>query len=391
MDSWKKTFYSAWLGQIFSIMGFFLAMPLMPLYIAELEPQMSQGELSQWAGIVNGVTGLSMAIFAPIWGVLADRYGRKMMVLRSMFGGVLVLTLMGFASSITQIMILRILQGCLTGTVTASVALVSSVSPRERAGYTLGMMQGAVVMGTTLGPFLGGELAEQFGFKVTFFASAAIVLVGGLLVRLFAHEEFKRPEPSRQGRFHSLSEMFGVAGFTAALLALFMVRFGDSIFQPILPYFLRDLMKTDEGVRALTGRLIGVSGIAAFIASATLGHISDRWGHKRLLIWSVLFASVSTLTIAFSGSVANLFVLRVIFGFAAAGIMPSANAIIRNIMQDKHLGKAYGIQASLTGLGWGLGSICGGHVAAAFGLRAPFVVTAAIFALAAGFVAWRVR
>jgi DHA1 family multidrug resistance protein-like MFS transporter len=391
MSPWRKTFYAAFIGQFFSITGFFFVMPLLPLFLAELHPEMSQGELAVWSGRVRAVTGLTMAVFAPIWGIVADRYGRKSMVIRAMLGGVVVLTLTAFARNVNHLLILRAMQGCITGTMTASVALVSSVTPREKSGYTLGMMQAAVFAGATLGPFLGGEVAQTFGFKVAFHCAALILFAGAMIIWLFAKEVFVRPPPSNEGRFASVGQMFGTAGFAAALFTLFLVRFGNSAFHPIFPYFLRDIVGVEEGIKALTGRVIGVSGLAAALSAGLLGRVSDRWGPKYLLVASVLFAALATVGLGRASSVPQLYLMRALFGFAAAGIMPSANAIIRRIIHEKHLGKAYGIMASTTGLGWGLGSLCGGWVAAEYGLRAPFMLTAAILGASVFIVVWRVN
>ncbi len=391
MTPWRKTYYAVLIAQTLSITGFFFAIPLLPLYIAELHPEMSQEQLSSWSGIMLAAKGLTMAVAAPIWGFVADRYGRKPMILRAMWGGVAILFLMGLAQNVTQLIILRILQGCVTGVVTASIALVASVSPRDRSGQTLGMMQGAVFFGVCLGPFLGGEIAEHLGFMPAFFTAAGLLLISGLLVLLFADEKFEQPAPSKQTHFGTLGTILGTTGFVAAMAALFLIRFANSSFQPIFPYILRNILGSDEGVRALTGRIIGVAGIASAVSAGLLGWVSDRWGHKRLLIGSVIFAAFITLALALADTIPQFYLLRAMYGFAAAGIMPSANAIIRRIIDDKHLGKAYGLVASLKGLGWGAGAFTGGYVAAGIDLRAPFLLTTVVLLLSAGLVMWRVQ
>ncbi len=399
VDPWKKTFYGAFVGQFLSITGFFVVVPLLPLYLMALHPDLPSAELRIWAGWTRGITGLVMAFSAPLWGVVADRYGRKPMVLRAMFGGVLVLLLMAFAQNLYHLLALRALQGILTGTATAVVALVSSITPRERSGYALGMMSAAVFGGATVGPFLGGEIADavarvhgdKIGFQVALFCAAGIVFLGAMVITFFTREQFERPQPTGEGRFASFAEMFGTAGFFAALLTLFLVRFGNSSFQPIFPYFLEELTGTRLGLKALTGRIIGVAGLAAAVSAGILGRFGDKWGHKHLLTWSVMAAGLVTLALRFATNIPQVYVMRALFGFAAAGIMPSANAIIRRIIHEKHLGKAYGILASITGLGWGIGSLSGGYLSAAMGLRAPFVLTAVVLFVSGLIVAWQVK
>jgi len=241
------------------------------------------------------------------------------------------------------------------------------------------------------GPWIGGEVAESCGFRPAFFIGAAMLVLGALLVWRFVREDFVRPERSDKGRFASLMEVLGTTAFLAAIVSLFLVRFGNSSFQPVFPYLLREVLGTDEGLRALTGRIIGVAGLAAAVSAWFLSRVSDRWGHKRLLLVSIAVAGIATLGLAVARTIPHFYMLRALFGLAVAGIMPSASAIIRKVIHEKHLGKAYGIQASVTGLGWGIGSLSGGYVAAVWGLRAPFILTAVVLFVTIVFVARRVR
>ena len=132
MAPWKRTIYAAYVAQVFSIMGFSCVLPFLPLYIRELGIT-DEADLARWAGIIGSCAAVSMAIFAPIWGSLADRFGRKLMVLRAMFAGTLVLTAMSLTQTVHQLMICRILQGVFTGTITANTALVASVAESSSA------------------------------------------------------------------------------------------------------------------------------------------------------------------------------------------------------------------------------------------------------------------
>ena len=151
---WKKTFVFTFLAQILSIIGFSLAMPFLPFFIAELGIH-DKGQQAFWAGIVLGAAGVTLCLFAPLWGTLADRYGRKAMVCRSMFGGAAAIMLMSMSHTVNQLILYRLLQGVFAGTAPASMALVASVTPKKRIGFTLGMMQAAVFIGTTIGPLFG--------------------------------------------------------------------------------------------------------------------------------------------------------------------------------------------------------------------------------------------
>jgi len=385
MPPWKKTFYAAWIGQVCSITGFFVVMPLLPLYIKELSKQsggMTDAEIKMWSGIVTAASAFTMAIAQPIWGALADRFGRKPMVLRSMLCGSVVLVMMGYARSATDVMFLRMLQGAVTGTVTATVALVSSATPRRHSGRALGMMSAAVFCGGAVGPLIGGLMAEYVGFYATFAVAACIVLLGAFLVQRFVQEDFTPRARTDESRLASTREIFAAAGFIAALLVLFQMRFANSIFRPVFALFVEELHGQEAGARAWTGCIRGLGGFAAAIsAGVVFNRLVESWGHKKVLVVSTLAAGLLTIPVALSSSVWQLLFFHVLFGFAVAATTPCANVIIGRIIHQQHLGKAYGITASVTCLGWGTGPLIGGWMGGVWGTRSPFFLGAAVLIL----------
>jgi len=355
MSPWRKTFYAAWMGQVCSITGFFFIMPLLPLYIA-------------------------------------DRYGRKPMVLRSMIGGVVVLVLMAHARDVNDLFLCRVLQGCLTGTITASVALVASVTPDRHSERALGMMSAAMFCGAAVGPVMGGFIAERYGFYATFWAAASVVLLGAILVAVFTEEEFTPQPRTDEGRLASLRQIFAASGFLAALFVLFQMRFSNYLQRPVFALFVKDLHGQEAGAKAWTGCIAGFASAAGAVSAGLLfGHMVRRWGHKRLLIYSTLAAGVLSLPVMMVDYVWQFMVLRVLFGFVFAATIPCANVIVRRIIREKHLGKAFGITSSVQCLGSGTGPLVGGFVGAAAGLRAPFLLAGVLLICSAIAVAWLLK
>ena len=389
MSPWRRTLYATWAGQLFSMIGFSFVFPFMPRYLSHLG--VPEGNLELWSGMVTAATGLTMVVFAPVWGHFADRHGRKIMVLRSMFGGAIIIALTGFARNEWDVLILRTVQGMLTGTITASLALVSSVTPPERVGYSMGMMYAAVACGNSVGPLVGGVVVDHFGYRAAFMAGAALVGLGGALVSFFATEEFTRPPKREEGHLLPFRRMLATAGFVAALLTLFQISFANSAPQPIFQLFVEKLYGFGKGLNTVTGLIIASTGVAAAVGAAVMGHYADGWGHKRVLMACMLLGGILTLPVCLVESVGGLLVLRIAFGLLSAGVMPSANAIIRQVMDKEHLGKAYGMMASVTCLGWGLGPLVGGAMAKQWGLGAPFVLTGEVLLLTVLVVAWRIR
>jgi len=385
---WQSTFYACWIAQLFSHVGFSFVMPFIPFYIEELGVA-DQGQVAIWSGIVTMAMGLTMTVFSPIWGAVADRYGRKPMVERAMFGGAVILTLMGRARNVYELATLRFIQGALTGTVVATTALVSSISPRERLGYNLGLMQVAMLVGVALGPWLGGTVADQFGYRPPFYVAGAMLFLGGLVVLLFAHEGFRRPERAAGGN-HGLRQAFGGRGMLAILSVFFFTRFSMSFVGPIFPLFVEEIA---VGMPAATiaGMLMAVAGIASGLSAVIVGRVSDRVGHKRLLVASATVSSLLAAVHALVQSVGQLFGLRLTWGFATGGTSPAINALIGTSVSSDTYGRSYGISQSASALGMALGPLAGGLVASALGLRWPFVIMGGLLLMCAVLVQRFVR
>ncbi len=390
MASWKRTLYAALFAQVCSITGFMFVLPFLPRYIRQLGvPPGSSVEW--WAGLVGAGPALTMAVFAPVWGAVADRFGRRLMVMRAMFGGAVVLTLMAFVQSPGQLLICRLLQGAITGTITANMALVASVAPRERSGYALGMMQMSVFVGASLGPLFGGMLADLFGYRGPFFVSGALLLSAGVVVHKWTEEgPIARPSGPRRRR-GSFREVFAASGFLAAVLALVLLRFSGSLTGPSFPLFVETFFGRRPGVDTVTGAIISVGAVVSAVCAGLLGRLSDAIGARRVLVACSLLGSAAAILHALARSLGDLFILRAFLGIASAGMIPAANAIIRQRTLDHNVGKAYGVTASLRAVGWGLGMLAGGWLATGGRYRLPFILMGVSLALTAAMVVWQIK
>ena len=362
-------------------MGFAFVIPFLPFYVRELGITDERAVLL-WSGWgMSASAGFTMALMAPIWGTLADRHGRKIMVMRSMFGGMVVLLLMGFAQNIYQLLALRIMQGALTGTVSASTALVSSIVPERRTGFALGLMQTAVFVGHSLGPWMGGAAAEALGHRVPFFIAAGFLLAGGLLTLFGVHEDYKPPVRDKSSkRSGTVWEVLTLSGFGTMIGLLLMVYFSGSFIGPIMPLYVEKISGLAPGpASALTGQILGVAGIAAALSAAVLGRLSDRLGHERLLVTCTALTGIALIPHAFATNTDQLMVLRICAAFAGAGTIPAANSLIRRMIPQHACGRAFGVVASTNCLGWALGPAIGTSLAAGVGLRMPFLVIGIVF------------
>ena len=377
---WRSTLFVMFIAQLLSIVGFAFVLPFIPFYIREIGVT-DEKMVPIWAGILMAASSLTMTIFAPIWGWLSDRYGRKIMVERAMFAGAIITMAMGMIGNVYQLLFLRLLSGVFTGTISASIALVSSVLPGTRLGFGLGLMQVAVFFGMSLGPWIGGMIADIVGYRLTFIAGGAILLLGGIFVMIGAKEKFIRPSAVSLKRSGSMKTLFALPGFVSLTVVFFLFHFSINIAIPIIPLFIEQVGNLKTRVASTTGLLLAVTGATASISAAAIGYLSDRRGHKPVLIVNLFISSILWTAHALARNISQLLVIRILFGFAVGGNLPTMNALVGKLTPKESYGKAYGVMASMTSLGMTLGPLAGGIMASYMGFRWPFVVVSLLLSL----------
>ncbi len=371
MTEWKKTFACSFIAQVFSIVGFSFALPFLPFFIEELGIA-DRSQQTWWAGVTLAATGVTLAIFAPIWGLLADKYGRKSMVIRSMIGGTLVLILMSFSRNIGDLFVCRLIQGAFTGTVSASLALVASVTPPKRSGFALGMMQAAVLVGNAIGPLVGGVVADQFGYRAAFRIGSVLVFLGSVLVYFGTNESFAPTDKNSEG-VTTFRDLLKNNAFMFAIMILTVVRFANTIINPSFPLVIKDILTNPARLNSATGIVMACAGLAGAISAGWLGHVGDRLGHQRILIFCTLATGFTATAHAFARSMPELALIHMCFGISIAGVLPAVNTIIQRTTDQRNMGKAFGVSSSISMIGLALGPLTGGFLGSTFGIRSPFL------------------
>ncbi|KPV59051.1 multidrug transporter, partial [Paenibacillus sp. A3] len=241
MAKWQVNLIVLWVGQFLVMAGMTMIVPFLPLYLQELglhDPH----SVATWAGVIFAGNFVTSFIFQPIWGGLADRYGRKVMLLRSGFGMAIVMTLMGFSTSAWHLLLLRLLNGTVSGFVPAGVALMSATTPREKVGFAMGTLQSGAVAGSILGPFLGGLLAEWIGFRNIFFVTGATLFAASLLAALLVKETFdakKALQKPKQSMLAAFNELRRISQLPSLYSVTFLIQFSLLSVMPLLPLFVQ--------------------------------------------------------------------------------------------------------------------------------------------------------
>lgn len=383
--SWKRNFYTLWIAEVIAIIGFQSIQPFLPYYIQQFEVQ-DLGETLIWAGHMGTAAGMAMALSSPFWGAMADRLGRKPMVVRSMIGGGLTVIAMAYVVNVWQLLAARVLQGALAGTVTACLTLVSTTTPSPHLTFALGMMQGAFMLGASVGPLIGGPLIDRFGYHHCLLVAGVLVVLAGIAVQLWVREDFQRqPGPSpKSSVWRDARRLLAIRPFFIMLVSLTFIQFIFGFIMPVVPLFLQELAHTDDVV-SLAGLIFSIGGLVGAFSSAVSSRWSEQWGVKATLVWGLVASSLFYLAQGLSTSVGMLAVLMVLSGLATGATRPVANALIARVVDESDRGKAFGVMSSANSLGWSLGPVMGGYVGAHAGFRAAFFVTALLFA---GVAAW---
>ncbi len=380
---WQRTLW-AMVGIQFVMTGSisFLS-PIIPLMLPGLGVTSVQG-VDIWAGVINGSTSFVAAFASPIWGRVADKHGRKLMLLRSSLAIGIFTALMGLATNVWWFFGARAVMGAFAGFSSSAIALVASQVPERRLGYALGWLSTGQLVGSLFGPVLGGILADVTGsYRVPFFCTGGITLVALALVWAVVHENFTPPKTVGKSRtlLSGLQLLTGSTGLLALFVVLLMAQFSVRTVQPVVTLFVQDLIGSPPQIATLSGIAFSVTGLADLMSSPFLGKRSDVIGYRKVLLICLLGATLTSAPQIFVGSYWAFVAQRFAVGLFIGGILPTANALVGRSVSHENRGTVYGMTASATFLGNSLGPLTGGTIAASLGIRWVFVVTTVLLAL----------
>ena len=401
---WKRNLLIMWVSQFLSMVGFSVSLPFAPFYLRELGVG-DESHVRAYAALAAALSNVTFAVMAPIWGMLADHYGHKKMVLRANFGGAVIVALMGFSPNAFWFLVLRTIQGMFTGTVSASMTLVASSTPNHRQGFALGFLSTSVFSGDMTGLFIGGLLAEMFGFRSSFYLSGMMLGMSGLLVLLFAKEKFVRPVVQRgQTIFHGFTfnwhewRRFLQPAMPLFVLYVFstLARYLDNSQFPLFVEYLNGGPEAPNTAR-LTSWVLGMGSIGAMISGFVFGYWVDKYpskvarialvGAASFMALMLLTASLDSMSrIQFLGVSATLPVLcliplRFLMTFFSAGLEPVWNAWLSKTTLPERKGVMFGLAATFRSLGCILAHSMAGVLACYMGVLSLYIVGPMLFLL----------
>lgn len=376
---WKKNLFVLSIAVFIAGIAFSEIMPFLSLYINTLG-NFSHQQLNFWSGIVYSGTFIVSAVVSPWWGKLADKKGRKPMILRAGIGMSVVIACMGLVQNVWQLLLLRMLQGVFAGFISNSNALVATETPKTNSGQALGTIASATTAGTLLGPLVGGALTSIFSYRITFMITGGLLLLCSILVLFFVHEDDFKPVTAKKldkasGVIKSLRSPHLIFGL---LLTTLIIQAANNSINPIVSLYVRQLLNGHDNVVFISGVIAALPGIATFLVATRFGALGDKIGTHKIIVAGFIAASIFFFLTAFVRNTVELGILRFLVGFSDACLFPQVQTMLTKNSPAAVTGRIFSWNQSAMYIGNIVGPLLGSFVSGMFNYSMVFIVTTVI-------------
>ncbi len=390
MDSWKRNLIIIWICQFVAMIGMSAIVPFLPLFVRELGVT-SLEETAYWSGLVFAGPFFISFFLIPIWGNLGDRYGRKIMTVRAVFGLAVAQVLVGVSQNVTQLFLARLVQGLLSGFLPAAMALVAANTPKEKTGYALGLLQSATAAGTVLGPLLGGLISDLFGFRSVFFIVAGLLIITGITVIIFVNEEKSPAEKSEHSFIDNWRYLLGNKKLLFPAIMIMLSAFGISFIRPTFVLYIETFSVSSKFLPTITGALYSIVGFFSIFSAAWWGRRVEKTGIAQNVIYASLLTGVMYAAHSFVYDIYFLIPIRILLGFGFGALSPLLFTAISNNVPSERTGGVLGVGSSFQILGNMIGPVLGGFSAGLLGLRISFAITGLFFLIITSIAYFKIK
>ncbi|WP_415914644.1 MFS transporter [Paraburkholderia sp. J41] len=389
---WRRNLVVCVFGSFTTLVSLSMLLPFLPLYVRQLGVS-EQSAVIQWSGVAFGATFLGTAFTAPLWGRLADRFGRKPMLVRAAIGMAVVMSLIGLAHNVYELVALRLIAGLVGGYASASTVMVGTQAPRERAGWALGVLSTGALAGNLIGPLVGGALPDWIGIRGTFFAGGAMISAAALLTVFVVKEDFHpaldaRRDKRTPGASAAPAHRTDPAVVAALLVTAMMVLLANMSIEPIITVYIGSLGVRAAHLARTAGVVMACSALGSMLTAARLGGLADRFGSWRVIVACLVLTGLAMIPQAFVSAWWQLAALRVVMGMTLAGLLPSIGKLARQAVAERNTGRMLGWLQSAQFSGQVVGPLIGGAIGVHFGLHAVFFVTGALLIACGALAQW---
>ncbi len=379
--NWKQNLFVIWLSQFLAMVGFGCCMPFIPLLLKENLHIDNENLRGVYVSIYYLAAMVSLCIATAVWGMLADRFGRKLMLLRASYAAALFYPLLALAPNFWVLAAIRFVCSFFSGTVNPAQTLLIATTPKEKHGFVLGVLSTATSSGNMLGYLSGGVIVHYFGYTEAFFTCGGIYLASALLVQFFAKDDFsvKLAKKKREKSKYKFKEVATPA--VLWLLVLFLC-FGiaNRLVQPYMA-LLVEKIHGFQGAAFYTGIVSAASSAGGFLSGLCIGWLCDRLAPRKLLLPILISGAAFTGAMALSVNVEMLLVTRFLAAFAVSGIQPVLQLLLTRITAPELRGTYFGWSGSINTAGGIVCSFLGGGVAWLTGVRGVYITSALILLL----------
>ena len=392
METWKRTVYISLVCVFCIAFGVSQLAPILPLYFHDLGVQTPEA-MSLWSGLATGATYIIVCIAAPFWGRIADKRGRKITLIRSSFGMALCNILIAFQTTPEGVVLIRLIQGLVSGFYSASITLIASESPIERTGWALGLLASANLAGSLIGPLLGGYIADTVGIRNDFIIVGIIMSLAGLLAAVFIHEDYKPKANVEKLSISKLKEQIPEFNSVIALcVASFIYAICIMSLQPVISVYIKGIVPSDtENLAFIAGAVFSAMGIAQLMSSSPLGKLVDKIGPRKVLVISLIYVGLFNIPQAYVTDVYQLALIRFLQGFGLGGMLPALNTYLSSKTPREFTGQVFSYNQSCLFFGYFLGAIGGSSLMALLGFTTLFWVSGGLFILSALWIAFKLK
>ncbi|EIW15193.1 Multidrug-efflux transporter, major facilitator superfamily (MFS) [Lactiplantibacillus pentosus KCA1] len=388
---WHRNLIVLWFCTFVAGMAFSEIMPFLSLFVSQLG-DFTKAQVTFYSGLAFAADYAISAISAPLWGIIADKKGRKIMLLRASFGMAVAMGLMGLVTSVWQLIALRALQGVFAGFISNAQALVASQAPRKYSGRALSTLITGAVSGQLFGPVIGGFLAQLFSIRNTFFITAGLLLVAFLLSLFFVQEHFKPVEHHRNpgDSRNPLAAFQNPRLIIMMLCSTAIVQFGNASIAPIISLYVRELMHYKGPITVVAGIIAALPGISNIFSAPRLGRYGDRHGSGKVLLFGYIFAVIMYFPQGIVTSVVALGILRFAIGISDGALYPEIQTVLTKNTPVNLTSTIFSYNQSFQAIGNMLGALLGGLVAGWFNYNAVFIMTALLLLINLVLILWLV-
>lgn len=388
MESWKKNLWILWFGSFIVSSSFSMVVPFLPLFLIDLGVT---DNIELWSGIIFSVAFFAGAVSSPFWGAVGDKYGRKPMIIRAGLVLFVIYILMAFVTNPYQLLILRILQGLLSGFIPGAIAIVGTNTPEKKVGYALSMMSTATATGSIMGPLLGGVLASLFSNRLSFVIAGGLCFLATLLVIMWVKEEKFVPNKERVSVIHT----FKLAGQNRALLIVLVLtlltQFSVMTIEPVIPLYIVELGGSSSNTSMLAGFVFSIVGIASILFAARWGRLADKIGFRKVLLIGLLAGGIGSLAQVLFSSIWGFSAIRFIYGAFFCAVFPALNGLVVRSTSAEFRGRAFSLNQTASQLGGMLGPLVGGVISGIFNIHTVFLMTGILLLITTALTYWLQR